>query len=185
MITGVRIAQPPGPLAVSDSNLRYFSAAAAPEEAVYLTGSHVRTRISQTADSVVCPDGSSIETRGVPPDPSEGEPSFDSLEPARYAMGDTEQINLITMQPRTDLSSTGFALANPGTEYLILQPSETTDPFTVALTPGQYAVEWHSLPSRDTVPGAVLTIPDDSKINISAPSEIAGPAVVHLRRISS
>jgi hypothetical protein len=156
MITGVRIAQPPGPLAVSDSNPRYFSAAAAPEEAVYLTGSHVRTR---------------------------------TPEPARYAMGDTrgiaEQINLITMQPRTDLSSTGFALANPGTEYLILQPSETTDPFTVALTPGQYAVEWHSLPSRDTVPGAVLTIPDDSKINISAPSEIAGPAVVHLRRISS
>ena len=98
-------------------------------------------------------------------------------------MGDTrdiaEQINLITMQPRTDLSSTGFALANPGTEYLILQPSETADPFTVALTPGQYAVEWYSLP------GAVLSIPDDSKINISAPSEIAGPAVVHLRRISS
>jgi hypothetical protein len=88
------------------------------------------------------------------------------------------------MQPRTDLSSTGFALANSGTEYLLLQPSETADPFTVALTAGQYAVEWHSLRSRDTVSGAVLTIPDDNKINISAPSEIAGPAVVHLRRIS-
>ena len=126
---------------------------------------------------------------GVPPDPSEGEPSFDSLEPARYAMGDTrgiaEQINLITMQPRGDLSSTGFALANPGAAYLILQPSETADPFTIALAPGQYAVEWHSLRSRDTTPGAVLTIPDDVKINISAPSEIAGPAVVLLRRISS
>jgi hypothetical protein len=35
------------------------------------------------------------------------------------------------------------------------------------------------------VPGAVLTIPDDNKINISAPSEIAGPAAVHLRRMSS
>jgi len=164
MMSGVRIAQPPGPLAVSSTNPRYFSAAAAPEEAVYLTGSHVNNY-------------------------SAGEPSFDSLEPARYAMGNTrgiaEQINLITMLPRTDLSSTGFALSNPGTEYLILQHTETADPFTVALTPGQYAVEWHSLPSRDTVPGAALTIPDDSKINISAPSEIAGPAVMHLRRISS
>ena len=28
-------------------------------------------------------------------------------------------------------------------------------------------------------------IPDDGKISISAPSEIAGPGVVHLRRISS
>jgi hypothetical protein len=103
-------------------------------------------------------------------------------------MGDTrgfaEQINLVTMQPRTDLSSTGFALADPGIEYLILQPNETADPFTIALTPGQYAVEWHSLTSRDTAPGAALTVPDDSKINISAPSEIVGPVVAHLRRIS-
>jgi len=39
---------------------------------------------------------------GVPPDPSEGEPSFDSLEPARYAMGDTRGIaqHAATM-PRT------------------------------------------------------------------------------------
>jgi hypothetical protein len=126
---------------------------------------------------------------GVPPDPSEGDPSFDSLEPARHAMGDTrdiaEQIKLITMQPRTDLSSTGFALANPGTEYLILQPSETADPFTIALTPGQYAVEWRRLTGRDTLPSAALTVPDDGKIDISAPSDIAGPAVLHLRRIPS
>jgi hypothetical protein len=41
MITGVRIAHRLAPLAVSSTNPRYFSAAAAPEEAVYLTGSHV------------------------------------------------------------------------------------------------------------------------------------------------
>ena len=33
--------QPPGPLAVSSANPRYFTATAAPEQAVYLTGSHV------------------------------------------------------------------------------------------------------------------------------------------------
>jgi hypothetical protein len=126
---------------------------------------------------------------GVPPHPSEGMPSFDSLEPAREAMGDSrefaERISLLTMQPRPDLSSTQFALADPGQEYLILQPAETADPFTVSATPGQYAVEWHSLMSRQTVPGTELTVPDDSKISISAPAEIAGPTVVHLRRVSN
>ena len=125
---------------------------------------------------------------GVPADPSEGNPSFDSLEPARHAMGDTrglaEQINLITMQPRTDLSSTRFALADPGTEYLILQPSEKAEPFSIALTAGRYTVDWNSLPSRKTARGTALTIPDAAKISIKAPAEIAPPAVVHLRRIS-
>jgi hypothetical protein len=124
----------------------------------------------------------------MPPDPSQGNPSFNSLEPARLAMGDTrdfaERISLMTMQPRPDLSSTGFALADPGKEYLILQPSETADQFTITLISGRYAVEWHSLPSRDTVPGDALTVPDQAKINMSAPSEIPGPAVVHLRRTS-
>jgi hypothetical protein len=35
------------------------------------------------------------------------------------------------------------------------------------------------------LPSAALTVPDDGKIDISAPSEIAGPAVLHLRRIPS
>jgi hypothetical protein len=130
-----------------------------------------------------------IQGGGVPPEPSEGNPSFDSLEPARNAMGDTrrfaERTNLITMQPRTDLSSTGFALADPGNEYLILQPSETAGPFSVALAAGQYAVEWHSVTSRETVPAEALTAPDDGTISLIAPSDIAGPGVVHLHRISS
>jgi hypothetical protein len=125
---------------------------------------------------------------GVPPHPSEGNPSFDSLEPARHAMGDArgfaERIRLTAMQPRTDVSETGFALAEPGNEYLILQPSETGDPFTTTVTPGRYAVEWHSLGSRETVPGATLTVADANPISVSAPFEVAGPAVVHLRRIS-
>jgi hypothetical protein len=75
-------------------------------------------------------------------------------------------------------------VADPGKEYLILQPSETADQFTITLISGRYAVEWHSLPSRDTVPGDALTVPDQAKINMSAPSEIPSPAVLHLRRTS-
>jgi Family of unknown function (DUF6298) len=130
-----------------------------------------------------------ILSGGVPPDPSAGNPSFDSLEPARQAMGDTrrfaERISLATMQPRTDLSEAKFALADPDKEYLVLQPSEAADPFTITLTPATYAAEWHSLPSRETVNGAAITVGDDAKISIRAPSGISGPVVVHLRRTSS
>ena len=37
------------------------------------------------------------------------------------------------MAPRADLTSTGYALANPGKEYLVLQPNETNDGFEVRL----------------------------------------------------
>jgi hypothetical protein len=125
----------------------------------------------------------------VPPDPSAGNPSFDSLEPARRALGDThgfaELINLITMQPDTDLSSTGFALADAGNEYLILQPSQAAEPFTAAVMAGRYSIRWHSVRSRETSPEEALTVPDNTKINLAAPPGITGPAVVHLRRIAS
>jgi hypothetical protein len=65
--------------------------------------------------------------------------------PARWAMGDTrrfaQRINLLGMPPREDLGSTGHALANPGQEYLVLQPDQEAGGFTVRLGPGSYAVE--------------------------------------------
>ena len=126
---------------------------------------------------------------GVPPNLSVGSPSFESLEPARRAMGDTrgfaELISLSTMQPRTDLSSTGYALADVGNEYLILQPSEGPEPFTVALAAGHYSVKWHSVRSRETVPVGALNVPHDAEGVLTSPPEIAGPAVVHLRAIAS
>jgi hypothetical protein len=62
-----------------------------------------------------------------PPDPTAGGPmSFEAFEPARRAMGDTARlagrIPLIEMEPRTDVSSTGYALVAPGREYVVLQP---------------------------------------------------------------
>ena len=66
---------------------------------------------------------------GVTAEGNEGYPHF---EPARVAMGDTrryaERIGLINMAPWSELSSTGYALAKPGEEYLVLQPSEKAEP---------------------------------------------------------
>jgi hypothetical protein len=122
-----------------------------------------------------------------PPDPSSGSPSFASLEPARYAMGDTrrfaERMNLIAMEPRGDLSSTGYAMANPGEEYLVLQPDETAGPFTVTLDPYTYSVQWHSVGRRETKGAGKVTVEDHKSTSFTAPFAEAGPAALHLRRI--
>jgi hypothetical protein len=123
-----------------------------------------------------------------PPDPSAGGPmSYAAFEPARYAMGDTlrfaERMNLIEMQPRDDLSSTGYALANPGEEYLVLQPGGAAEPFTVLLEPGTYSVKWFSIEGRQTVPGEEATVDRSLATSFSAPSEAFGPTVLYLGRV--
>ena len=75
-----------------------------------------------------------------PDDPSAGFPSYESLEAARLAMGDTrrlaERIDLAGMVPHPSLSSTRYALAANGQEYVVFQPDEGG--FTVELPPGTY-----------------------------------------------
>jgi hypothetical protein len=123
-----------------------------------------------------------------PPDPSAGGPmSYAAFEPARHAMGDTlrlaQRINLIAMAPREDLSSTGYALANPGQEYVVLQPNPAAEPFTVRLEPGTYAAEWFSIQGRQTVPGATTTVERCEAVSFSAPSEASGPTVLYLEKV--
>jgi hypothetical protein len=122
-----------------------------------------------------------------PPDPSAGGPaSYAAFEPARYAMGDTlrfaKRMNLIETQPHGELSSTGYALANPGEEYLVLQPSATADPFTVRLAAGTYTVEWFGVGGRQTMEAGEVTVERDESLGFTAPLAEAEPAVLYLRR---
>ncbi|HEY3259696.1 MAG TPA: hypothetical protein VGJ95_05415 [Pseudonocardiaceae bacterium] len=123
-----------------------------------------------------------------PLDPSVGLPPYEAYEPARHAMGDTlryaRRVNLIEMEPRGELSSTGYALANPGEEYLVLQPGGAGDPFTVAVAAGSYAAEWYSVTSRETVEAGTLAVGSESPVSFRAPFETPGPAVLYLRRVS-
>ena len=123
-----------------------------------------------------------------PPDPSvesPGVPPYAAFEAARYAMGDTlsyaQKMNLIDMQPDGDLSSTGFALANPGEEYLILQPSESAEQFTIALEAGTYAVEWFSVNGRETMKANKLTVESGGIMDFISPFEKTGPVVLYMR----
>lgn len=120
-------------------------------------------------------------------DPSAGGPmSYAAFESARYAMGDTlrfaERMDLITMQPDGKLSSTGYTLANPGQEYLVLQPSTTADPFTVQLAAGTYTVEWFSVNSRQTTAAGEVTVQGNDRVGFTAPSAETEPTVLYLRR---
>jgi hypothetical protein len=121
-----------------------------------------------------------------PSDPSAGGAmSYAAIEPARYAMGDTlrfaERMSLIEMQPRGALSSTGYALANPGEEYLVLQPSATADPFTVRLAAGTYRVEWFGLGSRQTMEVGEVTVEREEDHSFTAPFAEGEPGVLYLR----
>jgi hypothetical protein len=113
-----------------------------------------------------------------PPDPS--------FEPARYAMGDTrrfaERINLLAMEPRDDLSSTGYALANPGREYLVLQPGGASGAFTALLEPGTYTAEWFGVDSHQTLEAGEVTVGGDERLGFTAPLPEPEPAVLYLRR---
>jgi hypothetical protein len=122
-----------------------------------------------------------------PPDPSSGSPSFASLEPARHAMGDTlrfaREIGLIAMEPRGEHSSTGYALANPGEEYLVLQPSETAEALTVTLEPSTYSVQWFNVNDRETKSVGEVRIESRGGTTFTAPFAEAGPAVLYLMRV--
>jgi hypothetical protein len=124
-----------------------------------------------------------------PPDPSAGGPmSSAAFEPARHAMGDTrrfaDRMHLIDMEPRDDLTSTGYALANPGQEYLVLQPNEGEGSFTVHLEPGTYAAEWFGIDDRRIVPGDATTVERSSATSFSPPPELSRPAVLYLKSSS-
>jgi hypothetical protein len=123
-----------------------------------------------------------------PPDRTAGGPmSFEAFEPARWAMGDTarlaERLNLIEMEPRGELSSTGFVLANEGSEYVVLQPTERTDPFTVTLEPGTYEAEWLTIETRGSAKGERESVDARGPVEFSPPNGASGPAVLVLSRV--
>lgn len=121
-----------------------------------------------------------------PLDPALGVPSYESFEPARYAMGDTlryaARIKLIEMVPRSDLSSTGYTLAKPGEEYLVLQPDEATRPFTVTLGAGSYAVEWFNITNREIEIDSEVSIEKSEAITFTPREKANGPVVLYLKQ---
>ncbi len=77
-------------------------------------------------------------------------------EPIRTALGHArrlaERVKLARLQPRNELATTGYCLADPGREYLVYQP-HAGEGFSVELNPGTYQLEWVD-PASGTVADA-------------------------------
>ncbi len=112
-------------------------------------------------------------------------PPFEFYEPARWAMGDTrryaERMNLIAMEPRGEASSTGYALVNPGEEYLVLEPNGDGRTFTIELPAGRYSAEWFSVSSRETAAADAIAADAEGPVGFASPWG-SGPAVLYLSR---
>ncbi|GAA4461951.1 hypothetical protein [Phytohabitans houttuyneae] len=117
-----------------------------------------------------------------------GEPPFETYEPTRWAMGDTrryaERMNLIAARPHLDVASTGYALADAGSEYLALEPHGDGRAFTVDLAPGTYTVEWFAVAARETSAADPRTVERAGPVEFAAPFT-SGPAVLYLSRTGS
>lgn len=102
-------------------------------------------------------------------------------EDVRQAMGLTrryaEKMDLAAMLPDTAISSTAYALANKGREYLVLQPGEGRISIDLSGAPGPFAAEWVNVSRRAVISAG--TFPGGGVLALNAPFE--GPAVLYLK----
>lgn len=85
-------------------------------------------------------------------------------------------LDLAKMLPSTTISSTQFALANPGSEYLVYSPNGGS--FTVNLAAGTYNYEWFSPASAAIISTGSMTAAGGNQL-FTTPS--SGDAVLYLR----
>jgi len=87
-------------------------------------------------------------------------------------------MNLAKMFPQNELSSTGYCLANAGSEYLIYQPESS--PFTVNLkgfSKETFSVEWFNPETVDATSGTPVT----GRASITLNPPFGGSAVLYLK----
>lgn len=122
--------------------------------------------------------------KGATADPHIGAAPDSYWDALRDAMGSTlayaNRMNLVTMTPQPSVSSTHYCLGNPGTEYLVYQPSEES--FTLNLVAGRYQYEWFN-PSTDKIisTGAISVT---ARVHSFTPP-FMGDAVLYLHVISA
>jgi Family of unknown function (DUF6298) len=110
---------------------------------------------------------------------------LDALEPARFAMGDTlryaQHLDLVDMEPRGKIASTEYALANPGKEYLVLQPNVDAGGFTVDIRQGTYSAEWYSVDRRRAKGGGKVVVAANGPTTFTPPFS-QGASVLYLKK---
>jgi hypothetical protein len=96
----------------------------------------------------------------IPPDPLNYEPWISVRRNLGYTLTYANKINLVAMEPRGDLASTGYCLANPvekGGEYLIYQPLSGAVVVDLSATKGSLSIEWFNPTNGLTISGIKAT----------------------------
>ncbi len=100
------------------------------------------------------------------------------------AMGDAiayaNRMHLAATASSTSISSTGYALVNPGVEYLVWQP-EAANAFTVNLAPGTYRYEWFNPATRSVRSGTMTATGGPEPL--SAPAPNTSGAALYLKAV--
>jgi len=86
------------------------------------------------------------------------------------------------MQPRGELASTGYVLADVGVEYLIVIPAAHAPDLTVDLPAGTYTAQWHNITTRRGHPGRTVVADGGGWTTIRTPFGADDPAMLWLRR---
>jgi hypothetical protein len=96
-----------------------------------------------------------------------------------YARRYSENVDLASMVPRRDIASSGYALANPGVEYLVYLPATREVTVDLSDSPASFAVEWGSTITGETAKGSTVTGGINRKF--TAPYET--DSILYLKRI--
>jgi len=116
-------------------------------------------------------------------DPPVWEKLLPDIEEVRRNLGYTRmyasKVDLAAMTPSLELASTGYCLANPGSEYVVYQPG--TGEFTIDLTAGTYSYEWFNPVAGRKDGDGSFTVEGGRK---SFVPPFQGDAVLYLKRMS-
>jgi hypothetical protein len=113
-----------------------------------------------------------------------GDPKYDPTDPKweqirtnmGYARSYALRMDLAHDQPHKELASSGYCLAGPGTEYLVLLPTGGSVSVNLTAVSGAHSVEWFNPNNGQTIAGANFT--GGSTVNLTAPFD--GMAVVFI-----
>jgi hypothetical protein len=100
----------------------------------------------------------------------------------RAAMGHTrrlaDRLNLATMVPHPELTSTHYCLADPGQAYVVYLPEGVEITVDLSATSGQFKVEWIHAANGNSRPGEEVA--GGAQHSFKAP--FGGDAVLYLRK---
>jgi len=111
-------------------------------------------------------------------------PDDPTWQPVRQALGNTrlydERMDLLSMTPSIEISSTGYCLANPEREFLVYFPEGDVAEIDLSQVKGTLRAEWMHPVEGTIVPGGTVS-GGNKKTRFASP--IIGPSVLYLVRI--